>query len=135
MCHTEQYVVRLRSTACSAREREIFQLAARGLTQAAGADITVAYYASFDRSLRIDGYGTGWGGPRWGGMRSGSAYVGEVLGGTIVVEMTYARTTKIVWRGVARKELDVDARPEKRDKSIGRAVEKLFKAYPVPAEK
>ena len=113
------------------------QLAARQLraTGEGAPDVSVSYCARFDKTLRIDGFGTGWGGPRWGGMRSVTAYVGEVLGGAIVVEMKDARTAKIVWRGMVRKEIDMEASPDKRDKHIGRAVERLFRTYPVPAGK
>jgi uncharacterized protein DUF4136 len=113
------------------------QLAARGLTQAVDAapDVTVTYFASFHRSLRIDGYGTGWGGYRWSGMRSGTARVGEVLGGALMVEISDARTTRILWRGMARKDVELEASPERHDRSIGKAVERLFKGYPVRVEK
>jgi hypothetical protein len=35
-----------------------------------------------------------------------------------------------VWRGTATKDIDVNAKPDKRDKSITKAAEKLFKNYP-----
>ena len=41
-----------------------------------------------------------------------------------------ARVKTIVWRAMATKEIDVKASPEKREKNITRAVEKLFTHYP-----
>jgi len=35
-----------------------------------------------------------------------------------------------VWRGMGVKEVDTQAKPEKRDKSINNAVTKIFKNYP-----
>jgi hypothetical protein len=54
----------------------------------------------------------------------------EILIGTLVVDVVNAKTKTIVWRGTATKEVDVNASPEKRDRNINRAAEKLFKSYP-----
>jgi len=35
-----------------------------------------------------------------------------------------------MWRGTASKEVDAKASPEKRDKNINKAAEKLFRNYP-----
>jgi hypothetical protein len=104
------------------------QLRTKGMIRVeAGAnpDVLVAYHASFSKDLEISGYG----GYRWGpGLRS--ARVEQVVVGTLVVDMVNAKTRTIVWRGVASKDLDSDASPEKRDKNINKTAEKLFKNYP-----
>ena len=109
------------------------QLAAKGMSRAdsaASADVLVAYHATFDTSLQISGFSSGWGGYRFAGSRSGSARADEILVGTLVIDMVDAKTKTIVWRGIASKDLDVKAKPEKREKSINKAAEKLFKNYP-----
>ena len=109
------------------------QLAAKGLAMAAeGAapDVLVAYHATFDKNLQINGFSSGFGGYRFGGMRSGTASVDEILVGTLAVDIVDATSKTIVWRGQATKEIDVKANPEKRDKNINKAAEKLFKNYP-----
>jgi hypothetical protein len=40
-----------------------------------------------------------------------------------------------VWRGSASKTLDPKAKPEKRQKNLGKAMAKMFKNYPPPAKK
>lgn len=50
--------------------------------------------------------------------------------GTVTVEMTNAATDKIVWRGAATMDIDTKANPEKREKSINKAADKIFKNYP-----
>jgi hypothetical protein len=40
----------------------------------------------------------------------------------------------MVWRGMATKEVKTQSDPEKRDKSINKAVEKIFKKYPPKQE-
>jgi hypothetical protein len=109
------------------------QLATRGFVKVdAGAnpDVLVAYHATFDTNLRINGFSSGWGGYRFGGSRTGTATTEEIVVGTLIVDMVQASTKTIVWRGVATKELDPKANAEKRDKNINRAAEKLFKHYP-----
>jgi uncharacterized protein DUF4136 len=109
------------------------QLMLKGLVKAEGGvkpDVLVAYHASFDRDLQINMMESGWGGPRFGGLRSGTATTQKILTGTLVIEVVNAATHSIVWRGMAKDELDADAKPEKREKDINRAAEKLFKNYP-----
>jgi hypothetical protein len=109
------------------------QLAAKGLAKAgasANPDVLVAYHASFETSLQITGFSSGWGGYRFAGSRSGSARADEILVGTLVVDIVNAKTHTIVWRGTASKDIDMKANPEKREKGIKKAAEKLFKNYP-----
>jgi len=96
----------------------------------ANPDVLVAYHTSFDRNLRINAFGTGWGGPRFGGLRSGTATTQEILSGTLVVDIVDARTKAMAWRGMASGDVNTTAKPEQRDKNINRAVQKMFKNYP-----
>ena len=109
------------------------QLALKGFTRvepSANPDVLVAYHASFDTNLQINGFGSGGGGYRFGGMRSASATAEEILIGTLVLDMVEAKSKNIVWRGRATKEIDPGANAEKREKNINKAAEKLFKNYP-----
>ena len=109
------------------------QLASKGLTRndaASGADLLVAYHASFDRDLQINGFPSGWGPYAFGPGRSGTARVEEILVGTLVVDLVDAKTETIVWRGTATKEINVKANADKRDKEIKKGTEKLFRNYP-----
>jgi uncharacterized protein DUF4136 len=109
------------------------QLSAKGLNNVETAgepDLLVAYHASFDKDLQINGFSSGWGGYRFGGHRSGTARAEEILVGTLVVDIVNARTKTIVWRGTAAKDVDVNAKPDVRDRNINKAADKLFKNYP-----
>jgi hypothetical protein len=107
------------------------QLVLKGLARVDhNPDMLVAYHATFDEDLRIDGFSSGWGGYRFGGMRNGTATVDEIVVGTLAVDLVDARRSSIVWRGMATKEIDPKASPEKREKNINKAAEKLFKNYP-----
>jgi hypothetical protein len=103
------------------------QLTARGFSRVeANPDVLVAYHASFDKNLQINAFGSG---PRIG-YRSGTATVEEIVVGTLAIDMMDAQTRSIVWRGIATKELDAKASPEKKEKGINKAAEKIFKNYP-----
>ena len=53
-----------------------------------------------------------------------------IVVGTLVIDMADAKKSQLVWRGMGVKEIDTQAKPEKRDKSINNAVKKIFKNYP-----
>jgi hypothetical protein len=93
-------------------------------------DLLVAYHASFNRTIEVNGLSSGFGGFRFGGSRSGTARVDELVIGTLIVDMVNAGSRTIVWRGVARKEIDPNADPERRERNINKAAEKLFRNYP-----
>jgi hypothetical protein len=107
-------------------------LAAKGLARvepAGNPDVLVAYHASFHKNLEITGSVHGWGPFGLGGDRFGSAGVQPVLVGTLVVDISDARTNAIVWRSLASS----DIRPtdkQSRDKKIAKATQKMFKNYP-----
>lgn len=109
------------------------QMARKGMRLVSGSanpDVLVAYHASFDTNLQITGFGSGWGGYRYGGYLPASARAEEILVGTMIVDIVDARTRTIVWRATATKDIDVNAKPDKRDKNINKTAEKLFKNYP-----
>jgi Domain of unknown function (DUF4136) len=114
------------------------QLRSKGLRKVekfAHPDVLVAYHASFDRDLQIEGFSSGWGGYRFAGTRSGTARVEEILRGTLAIDMVDALSNTIVWRAMAGKDIDVNAKPEKREKNINKTVAKLFKSYPAASER
>jgi hypothetical protein len=47
-----------------------------------------------------------------------------------VVDIADAKKGQLAWRGMGVKEVDTQAKPEKRDKSINNAMKKIFKNYP-----
>jgi hypothetical protein len=50
--------------------------------------------------------------------------------GTLVVEISEARTGAIVWRSRASSDVRPTDTPESRDKKLAKAVERMFKNYP-----
>ena len=112
------------------------QLGQKGLQRAEAPDVFVVYHIAFDKEKDISAWSTG-GGPYgyyWGGgWGSTDIRVREIIVGTLVVDVVDARTNAIVWRGIGVREVDTQATPEKRDRNINKAVEKILKNYPPKA--
>jgi len=116
------------------------ELGAKGLTKAtADPDVYVVYHVAFDKEKDIStyssgyaggygAYGWGWGGG-WGGGTT-TTQVRDILIGTMVIDVADAKQGQLAWRGMGVKEVNTQAKPEKRDKSINEAVKKIFKNYP-----
>jgi hypothetical protein len=118
------------------------ELAAKGLTKTeSNPDVYVVYHVAFDKQKDISTfssgygggygpYGWGWGGGWAGGMSTTTTQVRDILMGTLVIDVADAKKSQLAWRGIGVKEVDTQAKPEKRDKSINNAVKKIFKNYP-----
>jgi Domain of unknown function (DUF4136) len=116
------------------------QLAAKGLTKDdSNPDVIVVYHIAFDKEKDISTYSSGYGGGYgpygygWGGGWGGgttTTQVRDILIGTLVIDLADAKQSKLAWRGMGVKEVNTQANPEKRDKSINNAVKKIFKSYP-----
>jgi hypothetical protein len=115
-------------------------MASKGFTKVqSNPDVVVVYHVAFDKEKDISTfssgyaggygpYGYGWGGG-WGGGTT-STQVRDIVVGTLVIDMADAKKNQMAWRGMGVKEIDTQAKPEKRDKSITNAVNKIFKNYP-----
>jgi len=117
------------------------ELATKGLTKTDSdtADLYLAYQTAIGTEKQFTSYNTGWGyGPGWGagwyggGMSSTTTYgsTSTVYVGQLDLSMYDPATKQLVWRGVASKTLDPKAKPEKKEKNIGKAVQKLLKNFP-----
>jgi hypothetical protein len=116
------------------------QLALKGLTKAeTNPDVFVVYHIAFDKQKDISTYSSGGGGGYgpygwgWGGGWAGgttTTQVRDILIGTLIIDLADAKANQLAWRGMGVKEVNTQAKPEKRDKSINEAVEKIFKNYP-----
>jgi hypothetical protein len=120
------------------------ELATKGLTKIDDdtANLFIGYQAGVGQEKQFTsfssdwGYGGGWYRGGWygpgGGTTTGSTstiYVGQ-----LVLDMYDSANRDLVWRGVASKTLDSNAKPDKQQKNLTKAVKKLLKNYP-PAVK
>ena len=77
--------------------------------------------------------GTGMGGyygrPGWGGgMGTTQTTVSSVTRGTLMVDIIDARAKRLIFRGTATDTMSDN--PQKNEKKINKAVEKIFNKYP-----
>lgn len=119
------------------------ELATKGLTMTDSdtADLYIGYQTAIGTEKQFTSYNTGWGyGPGWGGgwygygggMSTSTTYgsTSTVYVGQLDLSMYDPAAKQMVWRGNATKTLDPKAKPEKKEKNIGKAVKKLLKNYP-----
>ena len=127
------------------------QLAAKGLQKVesgANPELVVAYHAAVSEEAQFNtkdtgdwGYGTGWR-YGYGGGRVSATTVGgmsttrvtKILIGQLVVDLGDVKDKELIWRGTASDTVS-GKDWEKAEKTINKAVEKLFKKYPPPAKK
>jgi hypothetical protein len=122
------------------------ELASKGLTKtdADTADVYIGYQTAIGTEKQYTsyssdwGYGSGWGrGWYGGGMGSSTTYgsTSTVYVGQLDVSIYDPAQKQLVWRGVATKTLDPKAKPEKKQKNITKAVQKLLKNFPPQPKK
>jgi len=121
------------------------ELAKKGLLKTTNdnADLFVGNQVGISTEKQFTSYDTGWGyGPGWygggwygggGGTTTGSTstiYIGQ-----LAVDMYDSMNKQLVWRGLVSKTIDQNAKPDKQQKNLTKAVTKLFKNYPPPPDK
>ena len=118
------------------------QLATKGLTRVEddSANLFIGYQAAVGQEKQFTSYSTDWGyGPGWyrggwygGGMGSSTTHgsTSTIYTGQLAVDMYDSANHDLVWRGVASKTIDENAKPEKQQKNLAKAVKKLMKDYP-----
>ena len=102
-------------------------------------DLYITYQVAVDQEKQWNSYSSGgdywgwggWGG--WGGMSTTTVTSRTINIGTLNCDIYDVSTKKQIWRGEASKTLGSGKDPEKVQKNIQKAVEKLFKKYPPAA--
>jgi len=105
------------------------QLASKGFTKtdSDNADLYVGYQVSVDQERQWNGFGMG-GGVRWGGMATATSSTISI--GSLVLDMYDPAQKQLVWTGTATKTLDPSKSPEKNQKNLNKAMQKLLKNFP-----
>jgi hypothetical protein len=113
------------------------ELQAKGLTMTSdNPDFLVAEHLGKDAKVEVTDWGYGYGphGAYWGSpWRGVSTYAYEE--GTLVLDFVDAKSKEMIWRGVAKAEIDNVDTPEKSEKLINEAVQAILKKFPPPSSK
>ena len=112
-------------------------------TEADTADLYIGYQTAIGQEKEFTSYDTGWGyGAGWGrgwygggGMSTTYGSTSTVYIGQLDLSIYDPAQKQLVWRGVASKTLDPKAKPEKKQKNITKAVQKLLKNFPPQPKK
>ncbi len=121
------------------------ELAQKGLTKVEGdkADLFIGYQGAVGQEKEFTsysdnwGYGPGWGRAGWyggGGMTTTRGQTATIYVGQLALDMYDSAKQNLVWRGLVSKTIDQKAKPEKQQKNLAKAVQKLLKNYPPPAK-
>jgi hypothetical protein len=105
------------------------QLMAKGLRMVnSDADLALAVHVATQEKQTLNTFYNGMGGWGWGMGGVATTTVDTYTEGTLIADLFDAATKKIVWRGVATKEMS--SKPEKAAEQTEKAIDKLFKHYP-----
>jgi hypothetical protein len=107
-------------------------LTSKGLTKAPGdaADILIAYQIAVNQERQWNAYG-GMGGLRFGGTASATSSTINI--GTMIVDVFDSTAKQQIWTGEATKTLNPSSNPQKNQQNMQKAVNKLLKNFPPPA--
>jgi len=113
------------------------ELTKKGLSKSDSddANLYIGYQLGLSQEKQLNSFstgGAGWGyGARWGGgMQTTTATTSTINIGALVLDMYDPPAKQLVWRGKATKTIDANAKPDKRQKNLAKAVAKMLKNYP-----
>jgi hypothetical protein len=111
------------------------QLAAKGFvkTDAATADLSVAYQGAIKQQQQWNAYGMG-GGYRWGGGMATATQTTLNIG-TLDFDVYDQAAKTLIWRGTVTKTLNTSANQIRRQQNLNKAIAKLLQNFPPPPPK
>jgi len=105
------------------------ELSSKGLTKvtSGAADLDVGYQIAIDQERQWNAFGGG--GWRMG-MGMGSATSSTISNGTLVVDMYDVANKQLVFTARGTKTLDPSSNPDKNQKNLQKAINKMLGKYP-----
>jgi hypothetical protein len=115
------------------------ELKAKGLMMTSdNPDFLIAEHLGKKDKVQVTDWGYGYGpyGGYWGGYWGpGGVSTYEYEEGSLILDFVDAKSKKMIWRGVAKAEINSANTPEKKEKLIKEAVNEILKNYPpVPSK-
>ena len=110
------------------------ELAKKGLTKSKSdnADLLIGYQIARSGGKQLSQYNIGAAHGSAAGATSGTAGATTTIvhSGQLVLDMYDSEKKQLVWRGVVSNAIDANAKPDKKQKHMDKAIEKLLKEYP-----
>jgi hypothetical protein len=111
-------------------DKEMIEKGFQKVELTANPDLVVLYHAALGEQTELNTMGMGWG-ARWGG--GGRTTVDKIPTGQVTIDIGDAKTKKLAWMGTARDTLTNN--PQKDEKNLNKALDKMFKKFPPPKAK
>jgi len=111
------------------------QMAAKGFRKTRdNPDFLIASHVGQKQKVRVADWGYGYGpyGGYWG-PRGVDVYKYEE--GPLILDFVDTKSKKLIWRGSAKAQISANMTPEKREKLIAEAVQKILEKFPPPPSK
>jgi len=117
------------------------ELTNKGLTKVASrtADLFIGYQFGVKKEQDFGGYNTDWGygngfeTDTWQGGSATDLPTKTFFLGELTLDIYAVSNHTLLWRGVASKTVDLNAKPNTREKHLVKAVKKLMEYYPPAA--
>jgi Domain of unknown function (DUF4136) len=107
-------------------------LQAEGLTHTAeDPDLLVNYHGALQQKLDLTTFTDYRGDGHWRGSTTQARAYDE---GSLILDLIDSESNSLVWRGTARDEVNMLAKPQEREAKIKEAVTRLLELYPPLAE-
>ncbi len=114
------------------------ELKAKGLMMTSNnPDFLIAEHLGKKDQVQVTDWGYGYGhrGYRGGYRGTGGVSVYQYEEGSLILDFVDAKSKKMIWRGVAKAEVQKVDTPEEREKRINAAVKEILKKYPPSSSK
>jgi hypothetical protein len=108
------------------------ELQAKGWQRVDSGDVAITAVGSSRNQQEYQTFYDGLGGWRWGGFGETTTQVENYPVGSLVLDFYDARSKQLIWRGVSSETLSNN--PEKNEKKLDKAVDKMLEHFP-PHEK
>ncbi len=110
------------------------QLESKGMeVSSENPDFLIAVYLRSKERLTVVDYGGPQVYPYYGyGPYWGTPTIRQYEEGTLLLDFVDAKSNQLIWRGSAKADLDSATTPEKRERIINEAVEKILENFPPP---
>jgi hypothetical protein len=99
-------------------------------------DLFIAYQIAQGNEKKLSHFdlGASYGSGAGATTASGGASTTIVHSGLLVLDIYDAASKKLIWRGVVSNAIAADAKPDKKQKQMDSAIDKLLKNYPPEAK-
>ena len=106
------------------------ELQAKGLMMTSNnPDFLIAEHLGRKDKVQITNWGYGYG-PHGGYRGAGGISTYEYEEGSLILDFVDAKSKKMIWRGVAKADINNVDTPEKKEKLINEAVHEILKNFP-----